>query len=71
VNAEKKKFVLVVDDQPDVAEALKLFLEFDGFQVQVAHSGPMGLQLFVPGTFVLVFTDFDMPGMNGHELAST
>jgi CheY-like chemotaxis protein len=38
--------------------------------VQTAASGPEALAVFEPGKFILVFTDFEMPGMNGHELAS-
>src|SRR5882724_11077605 len=65
-----KKWVLVVEDQPIVADALKLILKIDGYEVQTAESGHEALSIFEPGKFILVFTDFEMPGMNGHELAS-
>jgi CheY-like chemotaxis protein len=65
-----EKPVLIVDDQPMVANALKMALEFSGYQVQTAENGSEALAIFEPGKFCLVFTDFDMPQMNGHELAS-
>ena len=69
MNASKKS-MLIVDDQHMVSEALKIALEFDGYNVQTAASGLEALTFFEPGKFDLVFTDFEMPEMNGHELAS-
>lgn len=65
-----KKRMLIVDDQRMVSDALKMILTFDGYEVQTAESGREALVLFQAGTFDLVFTDFEMPEMNGHELAS-
>ena len=65
-----KKRILVVDDKPMVSDALKMLLEFDGYEVQIAQDGYEALSLFEPEKFALIFTDFEMPGMNGHELAS-
>jgi CheY-like chemotaxis protein len=70
VKAIKKRSVLVVDDQRMVSDALKMTLEFDGYEVQTAESGREALAIFEPGKFDVVFTDFEMPEMNGHELAS-
>jgi CheY-like chemotaxis protein len=70
VKANGNKCVLVVDDQPIVAESLKMVLEFDGYEVRTAENGHEALALFQPQKFVLIFTDFEMPEMNGHELAS-
>jgi CheY-like chemotaxis protein len=65
-----KKRVLVVDDQAMVAESLKMVLEFQGYEVQTAESGRHALALFEPQKFSVIFTDFEMPEMNGHEFAS-
>ena len=62
--------VLAVDDRPMVLEALKMLLQFDGHEVTTAADANEALSLFKPGRFDVVFTDFDMPGMNGHELAT-
>ena len=60
--------ILVVDDNADAAESLRLALGGRGV-VQVAASGPEALarlETFAPD---LVFLDIGMPGMDGHEVA--
>jgi DNA-binding NtrC family response regulator len=66
----RNKSVLIVDDQEMVSDALKMILTFDGYEVRTAESGREALGIFEVGKFDLVFTDFEMPGMNGHEFAS-
>src|SRR5690348_13507427 len=68
VNAKKKR-MLIVDDQRMVSDALKMVLTLDGYEVQTAESGREALKMFEIGKFDLIFTDFEMPEMNGHELA--
>jgi DNA-binding NtrC family response regulator len=65
-----KKRILVIDDQPMVADALKLVLKMDGYEVETAETWRQALELFKPGKFAIVFTDYIMPGMNGAQLAS-
>jgi two-component system, NarL family, capsular synthesis sensor histidine kinase RcsC len=66
----KKKSILVVDDELLVAASMKRLLESEGYDVQTAKDGHEALALFEPEKFVLIFTDFGMSEMNGHELAS-
>ena len=66
--ASKKK-ILVVDDEPQVSEAIGMLLSFDGHEVVTAGSGKEALALFVQDQFDLVITDYHMPGMMGNELA--
>jgi len=64
-----RRRILVVDDNRDAAQALRLLLEGDGHEVQVAADGPSGLALarqFRPDVALL---DIGLPGMNGYELA--
>jgi CheY-like chemotaxis protein len=68
--AKLKKHILVVDDEPLVAEIVTLLLEWDGHLVDTASSGEEALALFQPGKFDLVITDFLMPTMDGGELAA-
>jgi len=64
--------LLVVDDDRDVARALKRQLERLGYAVTLAFSGPEALAAFGDGgLFSLVVTDYDMPGMSGVKLAHT
>ncbi|AEX70552.1 response regulator transcription factor [Corynebacterium diphtheriae] len=60
--------VLVVDDEPNIVELLKVSLKFQGFEVETAQSGLEALEKarsFQPDAFVL---DVMMPGMDGYEL---
>lgn len=60
--------VLVVDDEIQVANALRRLLRRAGFEVRTASSGPealAALEVFAPD---LVLSDFRMPGMSGAEL---
>ncbi|HWD91086.1 MAG TPA: response regulator [Verrucomicrobiae bacterium] len=65
-----KKNILIVDDQPMVADSLKLILKIDGYEVHIARNGAEALALYEPGKFDLIFMDFEMPGMKGNELAA-
>lgn len=62
--------ILVVDDEPLVCDAVKMMLDFDGHDVKTAGSGKEALAAMAEGTFDLVITDFEMPGMKGDELAA-
>lgn len=64
------KRILVVDDEPFVCDAVKMMLEFDGHKIETAGSAIAALDLFEPGKFDVVITDFSMPGMKGNELAA-
>ena len=62
-----KKKILVVDDERNVCEFLKEFLEFKGFQTFSALSGAAALRLIQEHRFDLVLLDIIMPEMNGME----
>lgn len=64
------KRILLVDDQREVREAIKLLLAEDGHSVVEANNGAEALNLFARGKFDLVITDFRMPFITGDELAS-
>jgi signal transduction histidine kinase len=62
--------ILLVDDDPMVAETTVGMLEVLGHRVKVASSGGRALEMLVADTSVdLVITDYAMPGMTGKELA--
>ena len=68
--AISRRHILVVDDEPFVCDAVKMMLDFDGHDVETAHSGKDALAMFEEGKFDLVITDFAMPAMKGDELAA-
>ena len=47
-----------------------MLLNIDGHEVETTNSSQEALGIFESGRFDLVFTDFAMPGMNGHQLAA-
>jgi len=63
-----KRTILVVDDNPDIVDILRITLESKGFNVRCAHSG---LELFaslkeqMPD---LIFLDIMMPKMDGLQV---
>lgn len=60
--------ILVVDDEPDIRQAVRLVLE-GGLRAKVldAASGEQGLKILSERRVDLIMTDFKMPGMNGVE----
>src|ERR1043165_9641390 len=64
------KSILVVDDEPFVCDAVKMMLTFDGHTVETASSAKAALEMFAPGKYDVVITDYAMPQMKGDELAT-
>ena len=60
--------VLVVDDEPDIATLIRVTLETDGHQVDVAMDGAQALEMVDDGAFDAVILDVTMPGMDGFEV---
>jgi CheY-like chemotaxis protein len=56
--------VLVIDDEPDVAEMIARILSNDGYDVETAASAEAALAI-LPGEFDLIFSDVNMPGLGG------
>ncbi|WP_084440127.1 PAS domain S-box protein [Erythrobacter dokdonensis] len=65
------KTVLVVDDNPTVADTLEAMLEEVGAEVGPCIDPQDAIAVLQddPGSWDLVITDYDMPGMNGAQLA--
>ena len=64
-----RRRILVVDDNRDAAQALRLLLEADGHDVQVANDGPSGLARAKQYRPDIALLDIGLPQMNGYELA--
>jgi len=61
--------VLCIDDNEDVLECERMFLESFGYTVLTAPSGGKGLELASNHSIDVVIVDYLMPEMNGHEVA--
>ena len=60
--------VLVVDDEKNIVELVKLYLSREGFQVEVAYNGVEALEKFRHVKPGLVVLDLMMPDMDGWEV---
>jgi len=67
--ARRQRRILVIDDNRDVAHALKLVLEIDGHAVTVAFDGVTGLEAARAFKPQFVFCDIGMPGLDGYGVA--
>jgi two-component system response regulator RegX3 len=66
--AQGRRLVLVVEDNPSIAETLEYLLHEDGFDVVLATTGPQGLDQFETLAPDLVLLDLMLPGLNGLEV---
>ena len=60
--------VLVVEDDPQVRDVVRRYLERDGLAVQVAGTGTDGLELARRTRFDLILLDVMLPGLSGLEV---
>ncbi len=63
------KRILVVDDEPTVAQAIRITLQPEGHRVEVVTSPYEALAKLETGKYDVVLTDFRMEGMTGLQLA--
>jgi two-component system copper resistance phosphate regulon response regulator CusR len=62
------RMILIVEDEKKIADTLKMGLSENGYDVDVAYDGNIGLKMFTSGDYQLVILDINLPGMNGYEL---
>lgn len=60
--------ILVVEDDPPIADLLRIFLETEGYQVSVALDGNRALELLNQEHFDLVTLDLALPDMDGRQI---
>jgi DNA-binding response OmpR family regulator len=63
--------ILVVEDEPKVADALREGLESEDYEVEIARTGEEGFFLVNARTFDLVILDLMLPGRDGLEILRT
>jgi len=63
--------VLVIDDNSDAANALRMLLENDGHNVRVAHDGVSGLALAREYRPEYLLLDIGLPRLNGYDIAAS
>ena len=65
----RERRVLIVEDNADQAETLKVFLSLKGHRLEVAASGPAAIELARRQRPDVVLLDLGLPGFDGFEVA--
>lgn len=60
--------ILIVEDDKAIAEIERDYLEIDQFEVEIASSGTVGLQMAMQERFDLILLDIMLPGMDGFSI---
>jgi len=64
----RKTSVLVVDDDVNICELIRLYLEKEGYEVLAVHNGKSSLDVFTDSAPNLVILDIMLPGMDGWQV---
>ncbi|MCM3123123.1 response regulator [Mesobacillus sp. AQ2] len=59
------KRVLVAEDEQRICQLLKMYLERESFEVEVANNGVTALEKAIQGSFDIIILDILMPGKDG------
>jgi len=62
------KKILVIDDEPAIAQLIKINLEADGYEVDTALDGMEGIEKAKASPPDVITLDVLMPGMNGFQV---
>ena len=62
------KKILIVEDETDIAQLVKLYLEKDGFRTSIATTGAEGLKLIKTDRPDMVILDLMLPEIDGLEI---
>jgi two-component system catabolic regulation response regulator CreB len=63
-----KAMILIIEDEPAIADAICYALETEGFQTRCLHAGEEAAALLASGDFALAVLDIGLPDINGIEL---
>lgn len=60
--------ILIVDDDTNICELLRLYIEKEGYEASIANDGETALKMFDSVNPDLVLLDIMLPGLDGYEL---
>jgi signal transduction histidine kinase len=67
--ASRSRHILIIEDNADFREGLRLLLESWGHRVEEATSGPEGLDVIRLARPEIVLVDLGLPGLDGYAVA--
>ncbi|AQP53393.1 DNA-binding response regulator [Vagococcus penaei] len=62
------KHILIIEDDPSIANLQRDYLEINGYTVTIEHNGHEGLHLALTIDFSLVIVDIMLPTMDGFDI---
>ncbi len=62
--------ILLVDDEIEITEINKRYLEQGGYDIDIANDGKEALEKYKRNKYSLIITDIMMPNMDGYDLIS-
>jgi DNA-binding response OmpR family regulator len=63
--------ILIIEDEIEIADLEKDYLELSGFKVDIANDGRKGLVMGLTEEYDLIILDLMLPGMDGFEICKT
>ena len=60
--------ILIVDDDQNICELLRLYIEKEGFSTVIANDGKQALEIFEAENPVLIMLDIMLPGLDGWQV---
>ncbi|MGL5512297.1 MAG: response regulator transcription factor, partial [Sporomusa sp.] len=62
------KRILIIEDDRDIAELERDYLQLNGFAADIAQDGVQGLRKALTGAYDVVIVDLMLPGRDGYEI---
>lgn len=60
--------ILIIDDETEICESIKMILEYEGYTVQYSTRSTEGVEKAVSENYAALLLDIQMPEMNGFEV---
>lgn len=62
------KQILIIEDDINIAEMERDYLQFSGYRAEIVQDGSRGLKMALTGDFDLIIVDLMLPGKDGYEI---
>ncbi len=62
------KEVLIIEDDINIAEMERDYLQLSGYKAEIVQNGTEGLKMALQGSYDVIIVDLMLPGINGHEI---